>query len=57
MFDFRCGQCGKLLFKFKGEMNKVVIKCPRCKQENLLTTIEAKPPRVIEQVIYLAKNQ
>lgn len=57
LYKFRCGGCGKLLFKFSGDINKIVIKCAKCKQENVLTTAEARPPKVIEQIIYISKNQ
>ena len=32
--DFRCGKCGKLLGRIKGDAE---IKCPRCSNMNLLT--------------------
>ena len=57
MLRFSCGSCGKLLFKFRGEIDKVSIKCPKCKQVNTLTTAEAKPPRVIDQIRYISRHQ
>ena len=35
LVEFRCAKCGKLLGKIKGE---VEIKCPRCRELNIVNT-------------------
>ncbi len=57
MYRMNCNSCGKLLFKFRGDIDRVVVKCPKCRQINTLTTVEARPPKIIETIVYTAKNQ
>ena len=59
MIEFRCRHCDKLLFKFDGRVDSVVIKCPRCRSFNRLKAgvYEAQPPRAYEQrYVFIVKH-
>lgn len=38
MKEFRCVNCGKLLFKYEGEIKNIIIekKCDKCKKINII---------------------
>lgn len=40
MVEMRCKRCGKLLGKYSGVKGNVEIKCPRCKELNIVILTE-----------------